>query len=252
MSLNPFDRLARFYDWEQGDFDDDVAFYVGLARRTGGPVLEGACGTGRLLTALAGTGLQVVGLDSSPAMLDIAARRLAAFGASVRLELADLRTFELQGDFALAIVALDSFGFLLERGDQLAALSRLRAALKPGGLLALDVANGNLRGGEASLETSLQLALPHPEHDGQLQKWLVRQTDHARQVDELLAIYDETSADGVVRRTSIVFNIRYFCRFELEGLLETAGLELEALYGDYETGAYGADSQRLLAVARRT
>ena len=63
----------------------DVDFYLELARAQGGPVLELAAGTGRVLLPLARVGFQVTGLDVSRPMLDIAARRLAQEGLAAEL-----------------------------------------------------------------------------------------------------------------------------------------------------------------------
>ena len=49
----------------------DLDFYVDLARKIGGPVLELACGTGRVLLPIARQGIAIHGLDSSPSMLDV-------------------------------------------------------------------------------------------------------------------------------------------------------------------------------------
>ena len=59
--------LARYYDWEHADYDIDVPLYLDFARRTGGPILELACGSGRLMGPLLELGEEVVGLDSSGA-----------------------------------------------------------------------------------------------------------------------------------------------------------------------------------------
>lgn len=251
---NPFDRLARFYDWEHADFLEDVPLYLGLAQRTGGPILEVGCGSGRLVVPLARAGYEVVGLDSSAAMLDRARARLhrePALAQQVQLIEGDVRAMQLPERFRLVIVGLDSFGLLIEQGDQLQALAALRRHLRPDGLLVLDVANGNLRGAEAEEETLLHRHGPAPERQDQLLlKWVIRRTDHAAQLDHLLHIYDETDGDGRVRRTAVEVTLRYFTRFELQLLLERVGFEIEALYGDYDLAPYGPSSQRLIAVAR--
>lgn len=252
---NPFDLLARFYDWEHADFLEDVPLYLGLARRTGGPILEAGCGSGRLVMPLARAGYDVVGLDSSTAMLDLARARLhrePTLAQRVRLVEGDVRTVQLGEQFRLVIVALDSFGLLTEQGDQLQALQTLGRHLRSDGLLVLDVANGNLRGGEAEEETLLHRHGLAPDRQArQLMKWVVRRTDHAAQIDRLLQIYDELDDDGRVRRTCVEVELRYFTRFELQLLLERAGYKVEALYGDYDLAPYGPNSQRLIAVARR-
>src|SRR6266540_3485549 len=176
MASNPFDALARYYDWEHAGFQDDVAMYLGFAKRTGGPILELGCGTGRLL-----------GVDGSAEMLTVARARLERDGLAQRVALhhADMRSFSLNERFPFAFVALDSFGLLARRSDQHAALVQAARHLLPGGLLVIDVANGNLRGGEPRDELMLQHSGPEPTTGRPLSKWTARRND--------LAPFDSTS-----------------------------------------------------------
>ena len=78
--------LAEIADWVPQKIDD-LPFYVGrLGRESGGPVLELACGTGRVLLAIARAGVPVTGLEVSPAMLDRCRDKLRAEPAAVRGE----------------------------------------------------------------------------------------------------------------------------------------------------------------------
>jgi SAM-dependent methyltransferase len=252
VTENPFDRLARFYDWEHADFLDDLPLYQGLAERVGGPILEAACGSGRLLLPLARAGYEVVGLDTSPPMLRLADAALArepSLADRVHLVEGDLRSTRLGREFGLAIVALDSFGLLVEKEDQVRALANLRRHIHDDGLLVLDVANGNVRGGEPTEETVLHRYGSLPDDGPLVVKWSLRRTDHALQLDHLALVYDETAPDGAVRRTLVELDLRYFTRFELELLLDRAGFFLEALFGDYELTPFAATSPRLIAVA---
>src|SRR5215207_5783514 len=79
-------------------------FYRSVARSTGGPVLEFACGTGRLTIPLAADGHDVVGLDSSACMLRRARAKAAEAGVPVSLMHGDMRHFALGQRFALVIV----------------------------------------------------------------------------------------------------------------------------------------------------
>jgi len=251
---NPFDVLARYYDWEHAGFDDDVAMYLGFAKRAGGPALELACGTGRLLAPLAADGVSVVGLDSSAEMLAIARGALEGerlLGA-VELHQADMRDFALPGRFRLAFIALDSFALLRRPADQHAALTRIHHHLTLGGLLLLDVANGNIRGGEAPDELLLQHTGVDPLSGRPLSKWTARATDLAAQVDHFTYFYDELREDGTVARRTARLALRYFGRFELELLLGRAGFAVEALYGSYDLAPFASDSERLIVVAVKT
>src|SRR3954465_5020563 len=182
---NPFDALARYYDWEHDDYDVDVPLYQDFARRTGGPILEVACGSGRLMAPLLELGERVVGIDSSGPMLQRARPALDAAGLLRRAALheADVRTFALDERFQLAVYGLDSFGLLRTIHDQLAALRRIRQHLAPGGLLILDLSNGNGRGAEPTDELVLQFDGTDPETGRPLSKGTARSPDPGEQAD---------------------------------------------------------------------
>jgi SAM-dependent methyltransferase len=251
---NPFDRLARYYDWEHHDYDADIPLYLDFARRTGGPILEVACGTGRLMVPLLEQGERVVGIDSSGPMLERARRAIRRAGLVNRATLhqADMRTLDLGERFRLAIFGLDSFGLLPTLADQIAALERIGRHLERDGLLVVDLSNGNGRGAEPTDELVLQRAGVDPETGRLLSKWTARATDHAEQVDHYTYFFDDVQDDGTVRRVTTELALRYFGRFELELLLERAGLAPEAFYGSYDLAPFAMGSERLIAVAARS
>ena len=252
--MSQFDAFARYYDADYGAIDDDVPFYRELARRTGGPVLEVMCGSGRLLLPLAREGLRLAGVDVSAAMLQLARERLSAAGLSERVELleADIRERAPDGPFGLAIVAINSFMHLAGTHDQLAALARIHAALRPGGLLAIDVFNPDPRTlaeqhGALALYKSFRLA------DGtHVQKFVAQHADMATQLNHVTFIYDEVDAEGRLQRGMLPFTMRWVYRYELEHLLARAGFALDALYGSYDLEDYSAESELLLTVARKS
>jgi ubiquinone/menaquinone biosynthesis C-methylase UbiE len=70
-----FDRVAEFYDFET-TLVEDIPFYVEYAKKSGGPVLELGCGTGRALIPIAKAGIEIWGLDISKSMLEIAKKEV--------------------------------------------------------------------------------------------------------------------------------------------------------------------------------
>ena len=135
---------AEAYDADLGrsaDAMEDVPFYVELAQEAaarGEAVLELGCGTGRVTIPIAQAGVEVVGLDNAPAMLDIARRKAAAAGVDVRWVTGDMRTFRLDRRFGLVIIPFRSFLHMLTDADQQACLSRVYEHLLPGGRFALN------------------------------------------------------------------------------------------------------------------
>ncbi len=249
-----FDRFARFYDLDYEPFQDDVALYQGFAERTGGPLLELGCGTGRLLLPLARAGFEITGVDMSPRMLAISEEKVnaAGLGKQVTLVQADMREVDLPQRFRMAFIAINSFMHLTTLEDQLQALRTLHRLLLPGGLLVIDVDNPQLQHLlEADGRLDLQGRWFDPSSGATVLKYLSRTLDSARQLQDVLFIYDEVFPDGTSRRTLAPFQARYLYRFEGELLLDKAGFTPEQVYGSYDLDPYESDSERMIFVARR-
>ncbi len=138
---------AELYDYEYRHRRADVNFYRSLARNrmefARGPVLDLACGTGRLLVPLLRDGYQVIGTDCSSQMLAAAARRVARLSrqrqAQCSLMRSDIRTFELGHEATLAVAAFHSVQHLLSDRDFLRFLRNTRTNLCRGGWLTFDI-----------------------------------------------------------------------------------------------------------------
>src|SRR5918999_2399459 len=91
-SVSRYDAIARLYDPWSRSVTEDVGFYVDLAREHRGPVVELGVGTGRIAVPTAIAGVRVIGVDSSPGMLEVCRKRAEAAGV---MELLDLRLGDL-------------------------------------------------------------------------------------------------------------------------------------------------------------
>src|SRR5689334_8041907 len=141
---------ADLYELETAWYRADIPYWQELIdeyrpRR----VLELACGTGRLALPVARWGrvqvpdFTLVGLDSSPALLDRARARLEAAGlglpAAVRFVEGDMRDFDLGEPFDLIILGFNALAYLHTLDDQLNCLQATRRHLAPGGRVGLDL-----------------------------------------------------------------------------------------------------------------
>jgi SAM-dependent methyltransferase len=249
-----FDRFARFYDWDTGAETDDLDFYRNLFARTGGPVLEVGCGTGRVLLPLAQAGARLTGLDISAQMLAVARTKLKAAGLANRVDLVegDARTFDLPTRFRMCFIALNTFMHMTTPEMQEAVLRRIREHLVPGGLLVLDLFNPHpdlLDDADGRLVHDF--TRPGPGEGAVSTRFHSQRVDPARQILEITFFYDEQGADGLLRRTVAPFDLYYFTRREIELLLTTCGYVVENSYGSYDLDAYWAGSPKLIVVARR-
>ncbi|MGQ9489602.1 MAG: class I SAM-dependent methyltransferase [Anaerolineae bacterium] len=252
--LDAIDRIARFFDQEFAGYEEDLPVLEAYAARTGGPVLELGCGTGRVLIHLARAGYRVTGVDMSLAMLEIARAKAEAAGLLNRVTLiaGDYGEVALGGPYHFACTVMNTFLHLPDQAAQVRALQHWRAHLAPDGLLLIDVLHPDpttLAGLDGRLE--FWGAWRDPASGHTIMKFLVRTVDLAQQTLHVRHIYDELAADGQVRRTQASYDLRYVGRFEAELLLEKAGYLLEGIYGDWEMGPFTSDSPRLILVARR-
>jgi SAM-dependent methyltransferase len=228
----------------------DVAFYVKEARRSGGPVLELGCGTGRVSVPIAEAGIEVVGLDLSPHMLQIA--RTKARGLPFTVRRGDMARFDLGRRFGLALIPFRAFQHLLTIERQRSCLRSVRRHLRRDGRLIL-----------ALFDPRLDLILPGkvaPQgrpavrfSDGRRVQVVVteRVNDPLTQTFRELWTWTERDRRGrVVRRTQDVLRLRWTYRYEMQHLLELEGFEPIACYGDFRRGPprYGAEQ---VWVARR-
>jgi SAM-dependent methyltransferase len=122
--------------WSDALTRKQVAFVVeALGLRRGSRVLDVPCGFGRHARLLARRGMQVVGVDLSPAMLAEARRG----GAAPRLTFVrgDMRRLDYEGEFEAVVNLYTSFGYFSPR-ENLDVLRRMARALRPGGRILID------------------------------------------------------------------------------------------------------------------
>ena len=249
-----FERFAPFYDAEFGHRDEDIPLYVNFARRTGSPVLEVGCGTGRVLVPLAQAGFEVVGLDVAASMLTRARRRAKEAGVDhqVRLLQGDVRALPLVGQFGLIVMAANTFLHHASPDEQRQVLSALGERLRPGGLVVIDVFNPDLRMLlEADGRVELVATWEEPETGAVVLKFQRVVVSPTAQVLDILYIYDRCFPDGRVERVLAPLRLRYLWPHEAEMLVAACGLRLEALYGSYDLDPISDDADRLIIVATR-
>jgi ubiquinone/menaquinone biosynthesis C-methylase UbiE len=214
-----YDQHAADYDLWAADMVEDVQWYVSLAREAAEPIVELAVGTGRVAVPIAReTGKRVIGIDSSRAMLAVA--RDKAAGLPIELHVGDMRDLALDEQVELVVCPGRSLMHLRTWADKRQLFERVAAALRPGGRFAWNV-----------FAMSPSLAVEN-ERKGES-----RNVPSDNRID-------------LIRGTGVI-PLWWLTRAEQEGLLDVAGLELEALYGGFFREPYDEAAVEMVWLARK-
>jgi SAM-dependent methyltransferase len=234
VTESPYDPIATLYDPWSRSVVEDVAFYVEAAKEARGPVVELGVGTGRIAVPTAAAGIRVIGVDSSPGMLEVCreAARLAGVEELLDLRLGDLREPPVDERVNLVTSPFRALLHMEDDEQRLRALGAARELLLPGGRLIFDV----FRPSREDIEQT-----------------------HARWLEREPGIWERADWDVEGRR--LVLSVRgadggstmalsWAEPEEWRALLEQAGFEVEGFYGWFDRRRYrgGEDS---VWVARR-
>ncbi|MGH9045881.1 MAG: class I SAM-dependent methyltransferase, partial [Acidimicrobiales bacterium] len=220
------ESFARRYDEWTARVTADVDFYVELARNAEGPLVELAVGNGRVAVPVAqAAGRTVIGIDTSPAMLDLA--RELANGAGVDLDLreGDMRHFVLEAPAALVYCPFRALLHLATWADRRATFERVADALAPGGRFAWNAFVFDHRVAAGKDGTRQETLVPH-------------RVDYDVGDNRM----DLTLDDGATS------SLWWATKNEWLGLIDVSGLELEALYGGFDKEPFDKDSREYVFV----
>ena len=234
------------YDAFNQPYQDDLAFYLAEAGKARGPVLELACGTGRLTIPLKKKGVDITGLDMAAPMLERAEAKAAAAGVKIPFLRGDARKFALGGRFKLIFMAFNSMQHLARREDMEGLFSSVARHLAPGGRFIFDVFNPEPR--MLTRDTEELLPVAYYQDPAGRGKVLVNEQysyDKAAQVSRLTWHY-RRERDGVTVKKSL--NLRCFYPEELLALAHYNGFLVVSRYGDFKRRPFKATSMKQIMV----
>ncbi|MBI1924909.1 class I SAM-dependent methyltransferase [Candidatus Poribacteria bacterium] len=252
-NLEEFDNLLEYvdpviYDSENTKFEPDGPFYLTLAERLGGKVLELGCGTGRFTIPLAEHGIDMTGLDIVPQML--ARARSKAKNLPIRWVEGDVRAFHLNESFYLIIETGATFQHLLGRTDQEAMLARVHEHLEPDGCFVLSTIFPRPSLLQDSEEGEVCLSYV-TEDRREVSVSFAHYYDHLKQiqVEPAYRRWRDLNGQEVVKRVPLA--LRLIFPQEMEMLLHYNGFSVMERYGDWELSPLTNASQSMIYVCRK-
>ena len=232
--VSKYDSIARLYDPWSASVTEDVEFYVEEAQKAGSPVVELGVGTGRIAVPTAAAGIRVIGVDSSPGMLEVCreAAELAGVAGLLDLRLGEVEAPPVDERVGLVTCPFRSFLHLLDDDARLRALRAARELLVPGGRFVFDV----------FAPSAADIADTNA-------RWLEREPGIWERADwDSRARTLTLSVRGESGETSFV--LAWLSNDEWRARLEQAGFQVTGCYGWFDRRPY-AGGEDTVWVARR-
>lgn len=226
----------------------DKPFFKELAKQYGSPILELACGTGRISLMLAEAGYEIVGVDLSPEMLEIAREKLQKIPEVIQSRVTfyrgDITDMTLDQKFAMIIIP-SSFKYLLTTDDQLACLKCVREHLQDTGIFILD-----LYPSEAFEQDGANTIAPVEIEGAMVTKTYKYSNDLNNQLRHWDVVVETTHPNGDIERIETESTTALIMPREADLLLKLAGFQIVEEYGDWDLRPYKLGSWRRILVLK--
>jgi len=222
------------------------------AGRTWHPVLELACGTGRLTIPIAQGGVEIVGLDIAPSMLAHARAKAETAGVKIQFVEGDCRSFNLGRKFALVFIAFNSMQHVHDYESLAAMFRNVRKHLAEDGRFVFDVFNPKVEilsraNGDRRLERKYQ----DPDGKGTMAFEYSGTYNDATQVSRIQCYFVRRGPNGEeldVREEQL--HLRSFFPQELDLLVRSQGFEMVEKFGNFERKPFASGDPKQVVVCR--
>ena len=239
------------YDLILADIPYGRDFYLALAREAKGPVLDIACGTGRIFLPCLQAGVDIEGIDLFEPMLARLRTKAATLCLTPTLHRADMSDFRLGRRFALTVIPFNAFIHNMTQEAQIRCLTLCREHLVPGGLLAFDTFfPSHAIVGTPENTRVLEGELSHPTTGLPMRMYDTRTFDRVAQTQHSINELELLDADGNVAKVyKTQCDSRFIYKNEMELLLRVAGFARWEICGDFDRRPLTLENEAMIVMA---
>lgn len=249
-----YDNMEEYIDPSRYDIENQGHPELGLILQAisaiEGPIVDLACGTGRLTLPLAEAGFSMIGIDLHEGMLETARSKALARGLDIEWLQANALNLKLKSRAAAFTMVGNSFQHFLTQEQQLNLLRQINHNLAPDGLLIFDLRFPS----RAELATSARedLAYTYKDQYGQqCRVYYESRYDPVTQIQHNTTYRVTKLSNGGESTDDSRIDLRFTYPQELKLLLARAGFELQAWYGSWNGVPLGEDYPSIVVVCRR-
>ncbi len=252
-----YDDLAFIYDaWLLADpsAEPTAEFYLDMARKESGTIVELGVGTGRIALQLASEGKKIIGLDISHRMLMTCRDKALELGVMDRINLvqSDIRQFDLESPASLIYLPFRTFGHLLTRDDRLNMLYSVSRNLCDGGRFIFDHYVFNESWARSNDRKPRLMCTMLSEDDVTRYVYDVYLYKYKQQLMDCRIAIEDVNASGVlIKKHYIQFDFSWITPAQVHELVSESGLIIEALYGDFDGQKWTEESKNQIWMLRK-
>lgn len=249
MILDAYTGFAAVYDtfMDNIPYEEWSEYLVGLLREYGvedGLVLDMGCGTGSMTELLAGAGYDMIGIDNSEDMLELAMEKREESGHDILYLLQDMREFELYGTVRAVVSICDSINYITEESDLLETFRLVNNYLDPKGVFIFDF-NTVYKYRELLGDTTIA---EDREDCSFIWDNYYYEEEQVNEYELSLFIREEQS--GLFRKYQETHQQKAYDLETMKRLLTQAGLEYMTAYDAFTKDAPTEKSERIYVIAR--
>ena len=242
-----YESFARVYDlfMDNIPYEEWCGYLHTLLEKydvTDGLVLELGCGTGTMTELLADCGYDMIGVDNSADMLEIALEKKERSGKDILYLQQDMREFELYGTVRAIVSVCDSMNYITDEADLLEVFRLVNNYLDPGGVFIFDL---NTLFKYEQLGESV-IAENREESSFIWENWY-DPADQVNEYDLTLFIRDE---DGQYDKFEEFHEQRAYPLLRIGEIIQESGMELVTMYDAFTHEPATEDSERVYVIAR--
>ncbi len=245
--MDAYTGFAALYDlfMDNIPYEEWADYLISLLKEyniDNGIVLDMGCGTGNITEHLAKAGYDMIGIDNSDEMLNIAMEKRVNLGLDILYLLQDMRDFELYGTVAAAVSICDSMNYITDYDELVDVFRLVNNYLDPGGIFIFDL-------NTESKYTAIGDTVIAENRDEGSFIW-----ENSYFPDEKINQYDltifERLENGLYEKHEETHIQMAYSLDEIRRALDEAGLEFICAYDAFTHNPPCKESERIYVIAR--
>ncbi len=248
--MSGYEGVGRFYDIFADN--SDIPFFLKYAKKIGSPILDLAAGTGRITFALAKDGHEVVALENSQSMFEMAKQKLKnaspVIANKVTLVEGDMTNFNLERKFELVIVP-NSIVHAITTEEQLSTLQCIRNHLTESGVFILDIFPGEMQYEHAEFQEN---PVPLPDGTTVERHGEIRSNMQNQIMTVNLKYIVRDSEQNIVEEVEVASSAALLYNKDVDLLISSSGFVVEDELGGFDGQSYSSESGRRILILKKS